>query len=186
MSDPDRMFEQARSGNPKAINTILSRLQPRLAQFVSTKMGAERRWIESGDLVQQVLLESLRILPRLPRHAGYRELEQWLVQTAKTRLIDAWRKYNRRRGESCAPAVCRVADRTSSEGPVTKEDSKQWLRGVVARLRGDYSDVVRLCGLDGLTYSEASERLDTTPEAVRKKYRRAMDLLSHELSDREE
>ena len=172
-----------REGDPRALEHLCRHFEPELAGYVRRQMGPRaRRWIEPEDIVQNVLLEclSVRALIRLPQAADEGELLSRLLRTARSRIVDAVRGHGRDLGESvAAEGSPRAVHERSSV--VTREDSRRWVRELVARLPERYGRVVQLCALEGLSYAEAGQRLGLEPDTVRKRYERARAALKSRL-----
>ena len=136
---------------------------------------AARRWVDPEDVVQQALLEVLAPLdPETAADLGDEELLRRLQRAAWTRLVDDVRRHQGEAGESMHPVgAAGVAAGHSSDGPVTRDDDRRWLRGLVDQLPAGQREVVLLVAFEGCTHREAGERLGLTEDAVRKRYAKA-------------
>ena len=165
---------------------LVARFGPRLRAHVERRMGARvRRWVEPEDIVQRVLAEVLPGLPRPLDQVEDDEVLRRLQRVANHRITDAARKHAPEAGESAQPTpVDALGQPTPSVGPVTRADQDRWLQELVARLPDGYREVVQRCALEGQTFVEAAADLGLEPDAVRKRYHRARELLAAKIATR--
>lgn len=175
----------ARGGrNGEACDELCRRYRGQLLAFARSKMGhGVRRWTDAEDVVQRALLETVRALDDLPQGAGEAELLGRMRLVCLRRIQDVVRARRNDAPASVAPEWGRepAAGGDSGDGSVTRSDTRRWLVGLIEHLPEGYDDVVRLCALQGLSYRQAGQRLGLGPEAVRKRYERARDLLARRL-----
>jgi RNA polymerase sigma-70 factor (ECF subfamily) len=118
-ADTEQLLDQARDGDPAAVNRLLARHREALRRLVHLRMDRMlQRRIDASDIVQDVLLEASRRLaeylrePAMPFHL-------WLRRIARDRLIDAHRRHRvaeRRAINREQPAgAAAFADRSSLE-----------------------------------------------------------------------
>jgi RNA polymerase sigma factor (sigma-70 family) len=92
----------------------------------------------------------------------------WLLTICRNHLRNHTRKIGRRREYPLRELLDIVPDKHSSG-----EDELAWMNGELAKLSVTDQLVCQLCLVDGLTYREAAEALDTTAGAVGKRLERA-------------
>ncbi len=177
----------ARSGDPAAVDRLCGRLRSFVEGCVRRKLSVRtRRWVDIEDVVQGVLLETVRGLPGLPEGAAADELLRRVQRTAACRARDAARNHRALAGESAVPAPGGPASPPRSVGAITAADRRRWLEELVARLPEMYAVVVRLCAFEELSCVEAAARLGLEPDAVRKRYEVARHALARRLEGRDD
>ena len=173
----------ARAGDAVSRDELCRYLAPRLAAWVERHMGARaRRWCEPADIVQRALVETIGALDSLPPGAGEEEILKRLYTVANSRIRDSIRNHGRDAGESILDEFARD-DRLqrSATGSVTRDDARKWVRDLVGELPPELAEAVRLCALEGLSFVAAGQRLGLQPDAVRKRYDRAREMLVRRL-----
>jgi len=143
-------FERARAGDPRAKEALVESLRPRL-----TKMAAYYARCcgeDPDDLLQEAWVGLLEALPDLDLRIG--SPEQYLIQRARWRLLDAIKRARVRR---CTPLPLEEAayDQTSAlETAVAAACVAEFVRQLKATQRA-----VLDCLLSGLTWREAGDVL---------------------------
>lgn len=174
-------LERLRAGRAGATGLLCAELRPEVQAFVTRRLSEQvRRWEEPADLTHRILLELQHNLDDFPTSGSPEDLRRWAFRIATLRIKDARRKHRRLRGESAAPSTAPESP-TPSSGPVTAADRLRFLEELVARLPERYSEVVRLCALEGLDCSQAAARLGLKPDTVQKRYRAARRALRERL-----
>lgn len=177
--DLERHLAPARAGDSTAIDALLRALQPIVRDIVRRRMGSRpRRWAESGDLVQEVLVEIVDDLPSLPEVDAVPVLIARVHRRTEWRIRDLVRRHRRDATESATPEHDRdPAMAPATQGDVTRADQVHYLRRLIDMLPKKYAEVVRLRTLEGLSYDQIAERLGLPPDTVRKRYSRARESL---------
>lgn len=139
-----------------------------------------RRHADPEDVVQRVLLE----LEERSGSTGVRlhedELRAWLFSRVNWRLMNLARDHARSSGETALSSLaCDPAPPT--DGTVTRADTRRLVRDLVRRLPAPYAEVVRRYALDGNTFAEVARSLGENEDAVRKRYKRACEVLGRKL-----
>ena len=179
-------LESLRSGAPGAVERLCAALRPVVEATVRRRLTPRgRRWAEVDDVVQGILLETVRQLDGLPASADAGELLRRVRRTANLRVKDALRNHQDLVGESAVDLAQTPAERSRSTGPITAEDRRRWLEELVARLPEKYAAVVRLCAFEQLTCVEVAARLKLEPDTVRKRYEVARQALARRLGSSE-
>ena len=175
MGQPDihKWIHLAREGDEKALDELCRHYRPMVTDYVSRHLGANaRRWCCSEDIVQQDLMETFVDRDWKDGDSDSVILRQ-LKQRAQWRILDVVRHHHRDGGESAVGESNGKINADERTGEVTMADTQRWLRGLIAKLPEKYSCVLELCALEGLSFTEASERLGIPIETVRKRYDRA-------------
>lgn len=176
------LVRRANRGETAAKESLCLHLEPTLRRYVDLHMGkAARRWAESADVAQQVLMETMNALEDVRDVDADDELAKRLYQRAKWRILDLVRNHRRDTGESGIPPA-EPAPPTS--GTVTRADERRLLLELVAGLPPHYRAVVEACALDGLSYAAAAHRLGLRLDTVRKRYERVRRMLQSKVEER--
>jgi RNA polymerase sigma-70 factor (ECF subfamily) len=151
-------FTRARAGDPAATATIVQSLRPRLTRMAAYYARCAQE--NPDDLLQEAwvgLLEALReIDPRIGSP------EQYLIQRARWRLLDAIKRAQVRR--------CLPFDETAGEGVSPDFDwdallANTFVSEFAARLTPTQRAILQ-CLLGGLTWREAGDALGCTSANV--------------------
>lgn len=177
----ERLIQAVRAGEASAANDLGRILEPYLRRLAGRRMGERaRRWGESGDVVQQVLLEVVAAPGAVEESLEADELLGRLARRVEWRVADLVRRRRREVGASALDAR-EPSPPQPSEGVVTRDDERELVRRLVERLPEPWASTVRLCALEGLTYVAAASRLGVSEDTVRKRYSRAREILAREL-----
>ncbi|HEX2951909.1 MAG TPA: sigma-70 family RNA polymerase sigma factor [Armatimonadota bacterium] len=137
---------RARSGEPSAMNELVSLLQPRLSRMAS--YYARRCREDREDLLQEAWAGIFEALPALKLHIG--DPEQYLLQYARWRLLDAVRR-------SLARQPVFLEDELQEAAQVylpTHDEANVEIAQFLAQLKSTQRAVL-MCLLAGLTWREA-------------------------------
>jgi RNA polymerase sigma factor (sigma-70 family) len=97
--DPEssyNLLRKAQAGDQVALNQLLGRYLPSLERWASGRMPASIRSMnDTGDIVQEAVINALRNLSTL-EHRSDSALLAYLRQAVKNRIVDQYRRHNRR------------------------------------------------------------------------------------------
>ncbi len=131
---------------------------------------------ELSDLAQDIFASIWR---RLGDFRGEAPLEGWVHSFCVRSLSNHLRKRARRPIESGGVAAAEPpAPEAEPENP-----NLDPLRAALERLDDQQVEIVRLHGIEGLSYEECAKRIDCTPRAARARYQRAVTRLREILND---
>ena len=140
----------ASAGDPTAVATVTDRLRPRLtkmAAFYARSLGEE-----TDDLLQEAYIGLLDALARVDLSIG--DPEQFLLKHARWRMLDAAKRWTRRRCEA-------LDDDRVDLHPTTDWDSEiseMWVQDFAEQLKPTQRAI--LCYLlVGMTWREAGDGL---------------------------
>jgi RNA polymerase sigma-70 factor (ECF subfamily) len=193
MNEPlESLVTSASRGDSRALNELFERNLPGLLGYVRVHAGARLREMESSfDLVQSACREVLRDigLHEFKDEAGFR---QWLYTAAERKILDRARYHARPQRDSArsvplsndasraeAESLRRAYERiqTPSEAAGLREDWRA-VEAALAKLPGDYREVIVLAYLVGLPHDEIARKLARTPGATRVLLHRAVARLA--------
>jgi len=134
---------------------VWRRWNPPLVRYLSAR-GATT----AEDLASDIWIEVARGLPRFSGAEG--DFPRWLFTIARRRLIDSYRRCDRREVHS-EPAV----DHRSPEAVVVEQDGVDRAIALVHTLAPDQAEAVLLRVLGGLDVDEVAEIMGRSAGAVR-------------------
>ena len=188
-ADVPTLLALARSGGPDELGRLLEHYRSYLAILARVQIGRRlQRKVEEGDLVQETFLEAHRSFPRF-RGVTEAEFVQWLRQILAARVAMLVRHYfgtQRRNAElereladeldesSRLLGGALVASGTSPSQGAARREQAVILADALARLPEDYSAVIRLRHLDGLTFPAVARKMGRSVDAVEKLWARAL------------
>ena len=189
-----RLVAEAKNGDSSAMDALYRRYIERVHSIVRARLGRElRSKLDSWDVVQTVLLESLRDLHQF-EYKAEGDFLNWLSRIVENRIrdkIDFFRAAKRDLSRE-QPLDVAGADSTSGgEGlaladrhaatpsqNVRAREEMEMLERALDSLSPEHREVVILAKYEGLSYQEIAERLGKTSAAVRMLLARALASLS--------
>ena len=165
----------ARAGDPRSIDTLLSRHQQQVFRFGLRMCGNED---EAREVLQETLLAAFRGLPDFRADA---KLSTWLYQIARSFCLKS-----RRRG-SGEPATTVPIDEPEVSGIASTDaapdvraharEMGELLHAAILSLPENHREVIVLRDVEGLTADDAAEVLGIEEGALKSRLHRArMDL----------
>lgn len=192
MSDPARILvEQARAGDPQAVESLLERVLPSLRAFVRLKTGKLLRAKESNsDLVQSVCREVLADMGRF----DYRDegvFRWWLYETALRKILDRQRYYLADKRDAARETQLQDGPTagdsallqsyacflTPSAEAIAHEEVEH-LEQAFDQLPEHYREVIVQARIMGFTQAEIARRMGRSEASVRNLLPRALARLS--------
>lgn len=187
MTDPERsttiLLDRWHGGDRAALDQLLEQHAGWIRSHVHRRLGgALRGRAETGDYVQETVLEFLRYGPRFRLSNGnhFRALLGRIAERVLSGNHRWWqarrRELARERGLPADSAIDLDAARrpTSPTQAAQRSERAQWIRLGLELLPHEQREVLVLRQFDGLGYREIAERLHSTAEAARKRYARAV------------
>lgn len=192
-----QVLDAAKAGSSEALGKLLEECQNYLLLVAHREIGSDlRAKAGASDIVQETFLEAQRDFHRFEGKTP-EELRGWLRRLLLNNMANVARRFTgaakrdpRRevllnaRDDSSGGLQLADALPTPSRILVAEEEQRELLEAI-DRLPGHYRDAILLRHRDGMSYAEIGEKLGRTPEAVRKLWARAIELLQ-ELLEAEE
>jgi RNA polymerase sigma-70 factor (ECF subfamily) len=184
-------WSRASSGEQAAIESLLAEQAPAIERFMLRHAGALLRERESAsDLAQSVCREVLaRLRDGRIRFQGEAEFRQWLYRAAVLKMMNRqryWQAERRDGGRLAAPellgsgvsgaAEVFVESASPSADAALLEDVERFARAL-AGLPQDFSEVITLYHLEGLSHEEIARRKGITQAHSRVLLARALSRL---------
>ena len=177
------LVHAAQGGDRVALDRLLARYQERVRRIVRLRLGpALRSQLESGDILQQVLLDAFRSLDRYePRdEAGFLA---WLAGIAEHRIRDAadFHTSDKRDAarvqslthdtDSSTPGQPLTDPRSAPPETASRAEQVERLEACLAGLPEADRELVVLRDYVGLSWAEVAERTGSpSPDAARMRY----------------
>jgi RNA polymerase sigma-70 factor (ECF subfamily) len=187
-----QMIVEARAGSTEALGRLLEGCRAYLLVVANKGLDAKlRAKAGASDLVQDTFVEAQKDLGQF-RGRTQRELRQWLLGVLGNNLRDFGRRYGAgaRRvakerplggGEAAGLHNELLADTPPPADEAAAAEQLEALRRAVARLSGDHRRVIALRYEERLSFNDIGERMDRTPDAVRKLLVRVVARLRQEM-----
>lgn len=196
MTDTERLLERAARGDGDAVEALLVRQLPAIDAFVRLRAGRLVRAKEStSDVVQSVCREALEHLDAFD-FRGEPQFRHWLCQHALHKILNKKRFYTAERRDAareigrpsnsgnshhslvdCYASIC-----TPSRIAAGKE-AMQAFELAFEQLPDDYSAVITLHRIVGLSFKEIGPLMDRSEGAARNLFNRGVAKLSTMLDD---
>jgi RNA polymerase sigma-70 factor (ECF subfamily) len=182
------MLNAARAGSPEALGRLLEEYQNYLLLVAHREIGPDlRAKAGASDIVQETFLEAQRDFHRFEGSTPA-EFRGWLRRLLLNNMANVARRFTgtgkrdpRRevvlgRDDSTA-GLQLAADLPTPSRILVAEEEQRELLSAIDRLPSHYRDAILFRHRDGMSYAEIGEKLGRTPEAVRKLWARAVELL---------
>ena len=141
---------RAKEGDPSAMATLVELLHPRMVRMAAYYARCSRE--DQDDLLQEAWVGLLKALPALDLHIG--SPEQYLIQYARWRLLDAIKRARLRR---CDPIDDTLAEQLTGP-PLDAALASVNVAEFITRLSATQRAVLA-CLLAGLTWRETGDLL---------------------------
>lgn len=173
--DDAGLVARAALRDARAVREITTRYNQRLFR---TAWSVLRDQADAEEVVQEAYLKAFR---GLDGFAGQSSLSTWLVRIVLNAAVDRGRRKERRRTDLLEQdvAVLDAYRRRHSPADATPEDAlmrKQLadsLKSAIAQLTDDYSSVVVLRDIEGMSVRETAEVLGVSEDVVKTRLSRA-------------
>ena len=145
---------------------------------------------EAADLTQETFLRALRSAKNF---RGESELKTWLFRIAINESRNRFRWWKRRRRDQTLSLDATVGDSTtqvwetisdnsiSPEEEVLRRERTKALNEALGTLKSIYREAIVLCDIEGLSYEECAEALETNIGTVKSRISRGRDELRRQL-----
>ena len=166
------LLARARAGDRAALGDLVGRHQEQLLRVVRIRLGpGMRRWLESGDIVQETYQALVRDIARLELERG-EDLVQWLARVATNRIRDQHdrARAQKRDGEreraleegaasQSAPAFELAAADTAPPERAMRAEVREILDGAIGSLSPEYREAILLRDFCGASWEHVAREL---------------------------
>ena len=177
------LLARARAGSDGARDALYARCAAKLLPIVRARMGASlREHLESDDLLQNVLLKTLRQLDRLDG-ADERSLMAWLARIAENEIRDQWAHHTRQRRDAARtlPLDDEMEAAASERSVLSRLIASEELARIERALESlpdAHREVIVLRKFEELRFAEIAVRMGRSEDACRVLFARAMAALT--------
>ncbi|MBC8351730.1 MAG: RNA polymerase sigma factor [Planctomycetes bacterium] len=171
-SDPDaQLMLQVRAGSEEAFNELVRRYEDRVRGIITHLMGGTAY---ADDLTQDVFL---RVFRARRSYVVGAKFSTWLFTIVNNVVSNARRGLARRR-EVCFdqdittshPSVERFPSTQQHLAPSQRAETEELVslvRGCIDRLVPRQRAAIKLCDIEGLSYSRVAKAIGTSPDAAK-------------------
>ena len=162
-------------GDRAAFTQIVERWQTRLINFFYRSTGNRA---DAEDLAQETFIELNRVAARYQAQGTF---SAFIFTLARRRLIDGYRKKNRRPLEYVDPGEYFMQSQTETTDQV--REIEEAFHCALTTLPENQRNAILLLQQQGLSYDEIAQALDASVSAIKTWIHRARTHLRHELKD---
>ncbi|MEZ5967080.1 MAG: RNA polymerase sigma factor [Planctomycetota bacterium] len=185
--DTAALLLAARGGDRQAISTLLVRDLAWVQRTVHRRLGGVVREIaDTNDVVQELFLRVLRSGPRLQVDDGlqFRRLMARIVQCTLVSMARRAQASRRHAGAEIewdtrlgGTPLLSDAVAPAPESAAAQSEEREHLRLALELIDPADREVLQMRDYEGLTFVEIAARVESTEDAVRMRYRRAVGRL---------
>lgn len=185
-AETQRLLQQVRTGNRRALDQLLAQHRGYLRQFVKLRLDPQlRARVDPSDVVQEAQIEAVRRLDAYLEQVPM-SFRLWLRQLAYDRLLMLRRRHvtaARRaigqeaalpEGSSLLLAEQFLARSSTPSQKLDQQDLARRVRQAVAELPDTDREVLLMRTFEGLSFEEVGFLLQINPAAARKRHGRAL------------
>lgn len=175
----NRLILQAKQGDKRAVGELYNRHVDAIYRYIWPRVRDDT---VAEDLTAQVFLKALEGLPAY--EPSGRPFLAWLYRIAYARIVDHWRKQERR---ATLPLEDTVPAREPRPGELL-EAEEDWVTAVdlIAQLTDDQQEVLMLRFIGEMSLAEVAETVGKTLGATKALQHRALASLARLLEERED
>lgn len=187
------LLRAARDGDEASLRQLVERYRDRVLQRVRDLMGSSvRRWCESADFAQMVLLDFLAESDRL-KPENEKELLRWLTAIARHTIIDESRRKRHHgfethvelsTGTGLSSAVVSSRETAAPLRDIAQREQETRVRELLCRLPDDARRAVELRQFEGMCFREIGRRLQRSENAAQLLHARALRQLGQLMEER--
>lgn len=182
-NEDTQLIRRAHAGDRGALEALLREEEIELREWLGRRIGAglsERLDVE--DALQETLAQAVASFGKF-EHRGAGALRAWLHSIGEHVILRAADARRRKPVISLRHEV--AADDASPSRTARREERFERLEGALARLPGEYREVIRLARLEGLPIAEIAVRMQRSAAAVSMLLSRALRRLREGFGDTE-
>lgn len=182
--DTLRWLRSAKGGDDESFVRLFELMAPSLHVWAELRIRSDQKaYIEPQDLVQEVWFRAWRSLDTFdPDRTPFR---LWIFRVAKNVLLEAFRQIQRSgRGGAAGPSTKLFAlhnlpdSATAVSSRLARDEGLHRFKERIDALDEDERKLVHYCGLEGLPYREAAERMELSTDVVAKRWQRLRSRLA--------
>lgn len=196
----DDLIQRILQNDIEALATYLEQQRPRLIGLLRIMAGQHLMQVmELDDLFQEVSTSAIGALVKIPKDENF-DVDAWLEQLARRRVVDAHRRFfgaqkrsaarqrNFSQIQDASSAAANleqllIASMTSPSMAVSRDMRLAKVQSAMSRLSDEQQNVLRLRFMENLTTREIAERISKSDVAVRVMLSRTIKQLEEQLRD---
>ena len=144
---------------------------PRMLEALNRRTGRRLSSHDIEDLSQDI---AALILQKLPEYRPLGRLEGWIYRICSLQMLNAVRSAQRR---SLAGGSQELESMPTEDGLPEDVLAYELVQAKLERLGPPSEEVIRLKDLEGRTFTEIAEILQTSPNTVKARYYRGLEML---------
>jgi RNA polymerase sigma-70 factor (ECF subfamily) len=166
-----------------AFQKLVERFRPRLERQVRARLGREARTcMEVDDVLQETFAKAFQMIEKL-RWQGEESFYRWLASIAEHLIWNASQKSARRPLELKEEPL--AGSSASPSKALRRKERLERLEEALRALSPDHRTVIVLARIERLKIEKIAERMDRSPNAVKKLLARALIELKRRFGDTE-
>lgn len=181
------LIENLRARDAAAFDTLINRYSSDVYALLYRLTSDPE---EAADLTQETFLHALRSIKSF---RGESELKTWLFRIAINESRNRFRWWKRRRRDQTLSLDATIGDsetqvwETISDNSISPEDEvlrrerTKALNDALGTLKAVYREAIVLCDIEGLSYEECAEALETNIGTVKSRISRGREELRRQL-----
>ena len=191
----DHLIARARAGDEAALEQLIERLSEQLWAELNSRRRSNRTGPTHGssDLIQDTLVRVKEMFDKFERDT-FADFKQWARTVLYRRRLEWARNHHARNGEKHKRMIWNaLRDRAETGGPdeygqFSVEENEELERAYLAYkgLKSNEQLIIKLRLFQKLSYKQIAELAETTEEAARKLYDRAIARLRTSLSNHDD
>lgn len=178
-----RLVDRAKAGDHPAFNRLLEESRGQLEGVLRAMPTSELQHIvDVEEVVQETFARAFEIIQDF-EWRGNGSFSAWLRGIARNIVVDAIRKKRPSHGLQVVERT--PAEEVSPSRAARRDERFNRLDGALERLQPDHRAVLMLSRIEGLPIREIAERMNRSPNAVKKLLSRALKALRSSFGDTE-
>ncbi len=178
-SDEGRLIEQARQREPAALSELYRRHVDAIYRYIYYRVSDAET---AEDLTAEVFMRMVESIDRYTDHGI--PISAWLYRIAHARIIDHWRRNQRRPQVEWSDAL--VSAHLVDDLPQKDVVALQRLREALGALKDEQQQVILFKFLEGLDNQTVAQIMNKTEGAVKALQHRALAALARTLDDEQD
>ncbi len=181
-SETERLVGKAKRGQKRAFAKLAQRYRAHLKSFANSRIGPHLRGkLETDDVLQETFLRAFQSVCRF-EWRGEASFERWLETIAERVILEGVRHQQKQP----APLDDDLAGSAPSPSKLARREERfDRFEEALECLSSDYREVIVLARIEGLKITEIAQRMNRSPDAIKKLLSRALKTLKDFFGDTE-
>lgn len=164
----EELVERIKSGDGESLDILIKAYLPKVYNRVHSLVPEA----DAEDVTQDIFLS---LVDSIQSFRGKSAFNTWFHRITMNKVADYHRKTSRRKEQ--------LTDKqpTTTVNPWGATDDELIVKEILVDLPEKYKEVLLLKFSEGLSFTEIAEKLDLSYEAIRSRYRRAIEAFREEM-----